>query len=165
MRASALSSSGQAAEALADIEEAIQKDSRNPENYLLRASLHQQLGQAREALDDYGQAIQIAPDSERAYLGRASILRSHGQVQESLDLLSTSPERSGSLSRSSSSLDLSPEVKGTRPRSEDVFEIICNEVVLPLNISLAAVRQFVWRQSAELVMYYRRKSVTQGDDR
>ena len=87
------------------------------------------------------------------------------QVQESLDLLSTSPERSGSLSRSSSSLDLSPEVKGTRPRSEDVFEIICNEVVLPLNISLAAVRQFVWRQSAELVMYYRRKSVTQGDDR
>jgi tetratricopeptide (TPR) repeat protein len=84
MRASAFASSGKTTEALADLEQAIQKDSRNPENYLLRATLHQQQGQAKEALDDYGQAIQMAPDSERAYLGRAEVLRTHGKVQESL---------------------------------------------------------------------------------
>jgi tetratricopeptide (TPR) repeat protein len=84
MRASALSSSGKAAEALVDIDQAIQKDSRNSENYLLRATLHEQLGRSGEALNDYAQAIQLAPDSERAYLGRATVLRTHGKVQESL---------------------------------------------------------------------------------
>lgn len=47
----------------------------------------------------------------------------------------------------------------SRPRAEDMYEILCNEAVLPLSMTLLAVRQFVWRQSAELVMYYRRKSV------
>lgn len=42
-------------------------------------------------------------------------------------------------------------------RPEDQYEILCNDVVLPLDMTLAAVRQFVWRQSAELVMHYRRK--------
>ncbi|CDO72560.1 hypothetical protein BN946_scf184983.g43 [Trametes cinnabarina] len=46
-----------------------------------------------------------------------------------------------------------------RPRAEDQYEILCNDMVLPLDMTLAAVRQFVWRQSAELVMHYRRKSV------
>ncbi|KAI0631871.1 hypothetical protein C8Q77DRAFT_1061553 [Trametes polyzona] len=44
-----------------------------------------------------------------------------------------------------------------RPRAEDQYEILCNDVVLPLDMTLAAVRQFVWRQSSELVMHYRRK--------
>ncbi|KAF8901320.1 hypothetical protein CPB84DRAFT_1747077 [Gymnopilus junonius] len=44
-----------------------------------------------------------------------------------------------------------------RPRAEDEYEILCNDVVLPLGMSLAAVRQYVWRQGAELVMHYRRK--------
>jgi hypothetical protein len=39
------------------------------------------------------------------------------------------------------------------------YEILCNEVVLPLTMTLAAVRQFVWKQSSELVMHYRRKRV------
>lgn len=43
------------------------------------------------------------------------------------------------------------------PRAEDVYEILCNEQVLPLDMTLAAVRQFVWRQAGELVMSYRRK--------
>ncbi|KAI8976307.1 hypothetical protein BD414DRAFT_539301 [Trametes punicea] len=46
-----------------------------------------------------------------------------------------------------------------RPRAEDQYEILCNDMVLPLDMTLAAVRQFVWRQSAELVMHYRRRSV------
>ena len=46
-----------------------------------------------------------------------------------------------------------------RMRPEDQFEILCHEVVLPLDMTLAAVRQFVWRQSSELTMFYRRKLV------
>lgn len=44
-----------------------------------------------------------------------------------------------------------------RPRAEDSYEILCNEVLLPLDMSLAAIRQYVWRQSSELTMHYRRK--------
>jgi WD repeat-containing protein 48 len=43
-----------------------------------------------------------------------------------------------------------------RPRAEDLYEILCNDVVLPLDMSIAAVRQYVWRQSTELTMCYRR---------
>ncbi|OBZ73445.1 hypothetical protein A0H81_07251 [Grifola frondosa] len=46
----------------------------------------------------------------------------------------------------------------SRPRAEDMYEVLCNDVVLPLDMTLAAVRQYVWRQAAELTMYYRRKT-------
>ncbi|KZT64082.1 WD40 repeat-like protein [Daedalea quercina L-15889] len=46
-----------------------------------------------------------------------------------------------------------------RPRAEDLYEIVCNDIVLPLDMTLAAVRQFVWRQGGELSMYYRRKAI------
>ena len=45
-----------------------------------------------------------------------------------------------------------------RPRPEEQYEILCNDMVLPLDMTFAAVRQFVWRQSAELVMHYRRRT-------
>ncbi|KAI0706677.1 hypothetical protein C8Q76DRAFT_629871 [Earliella scabrosa] len=46
----------------------------------------------------------------------------------------------------------------SKPRADEQYEILCNDVVLPLDMTLAAVRQYVWRrQSAELVMHYRRK--------
>ncbi|KZT41061.1 WD40 repeat-like protein [Sistotremastrum suecicum HHB10207 ss-3] len=41
---------------------------------------------------------------------------------------------------------------------EESFEILCNDAVLPWYMTLAAVRQFIWRQGAELVMHYRRKT-------
>ncbi|KAG6840938.1 hypothetical protein C0991_003122 [Blastosporella zonata] len=44
-----------------------------------------------------------------------------------------------------------------RPPAEEEFEILCNDVVLHLGMSLAVVRQYVWKQSSELSMYYRRK--------
>ncbi|KAJ7066614.1 hypothetical protein C8F01DRAFT_1123933 [Mycena amicta] len=44
-----------------------------------------------------------------------------------------------------------------RARPEDLYEILCNDLVLPLDMSIAAVRQYVWRQSAELTMHYRRQ--------
>ncbi|KAJ7433266.1 hypothetical protein FB451DRAFT_1196320 [Mycena latifolia] len=43
-----------------------------------------------------------------------------------------------------------------RARAEDVYEILCNDVVLPLDMSIGAVRQYVWRQSGELTTCYRR---------
>ncbi|TFK59698.1 WD40 repeat-like protein [Pluteus cervinus] len=41
--------------------------------------------------------------------------------------------------------------------SEELYEVLCNDVILPLDMTLAAVRQYVWRQGGELVMYYRRR--------
>lgn len=49
-----------------------------------------------------------------------------------------------------------PTGDGPRPRAEDLYEILCNDVVLPLDMNIAAVRQYVWRQSTELTMCYRR---------
>ena len=42
-------------------------------------------------------------------------------------------------------------------RAAGEFEILCNDVVLPNNMTLAAVRHYVWRQGNELTMHYRRK--------
>ncbi|KAF8880654.1 hypothetical protein BD779DRAFT_1675814 [Infundibulicybe gibba] len=53
--------------------------------------------------------------------------------------------------------------KPTRPRAEDVYEVLCNDVLLPLDMTLAAVRQYVWKQSTELVMHYRRKTAKQEE--
>ncbi|KAI0074894.1 WD40 repeat-like protein [Panus rudis PR-1116 ss-1] len=50
-------------------------------------------------------------------------------------------------------------IADSRPPPEELFEIICNDTVLPLNMTLAAVRQYVWRQSGELIMYYRKRHV------
>ena len=44
-------------------------------------------------------------------------------------------------------------------RAEDIYEILCNDMVLPLDMTLAAVRQYIWRQAVELTMYYRRRVV------
>nr|GAT43609.1 predicted protein [Mycena chlorophos] len=62
-------------------------------------------------------------------------------VQEKLDKLDPPP----------------PDI--VRPRPEELFEILCNDVVLPLDMSIAAVRQYVWRQSSELTMHYRRNQL------
>ncbi|KZT03081.1 uncharacterized protein LAESUDRAFT_660442 [Laetiporus sulphureus 93-53] len=83
-------------------------------------------------------------------------------VQDKLDRIfgsrsSTSPNtpRSSLDSRSHSSGGGRGE---SRPRAEEVYEILCNDVVLPLDMTLAAVRQFIWRRAGEINMYYRRKS-------
>ncbi|KZP25889.1 WD40 repeat-like protein [Athelia psychrophila] len=43
-------------------------------------------------------------------------------------------------------------------KAEDMYEILCNDTLLPLDMTLAAVRQYVWRQSGELTMHYRRRA-------
>ncbi|KAH9475511.1 UBP9-binding protein [Psilocybe cubensis] len=78
-------------------------------------------------------------------------------VQDKLEKMAHG-SRAGSIR--SSIEDSQTGSKAPRPRAEDEFEILCNEVVLPLGMSLAAVRQYVWKSGNELVMHYRRKRMT-----
>ena len=52
------------------------------------------------------------------------------------------------------------EGRKAEKKAEDLFEILCNDQILPIDMTLAAVRQFVWRQASELVLHYRRKAGT-----
>ena len=88
------------------------------------------------------------------------------QVQDKLDKIGGGSRSTTAANTPRSSLDarsLSSVSKGRsetepRARAEDQYEILCNDTILPLDMTLAAVRQFVWRSSAELVMHYRRKA-------
>lgn len=97
------------------------------------------------------------------------------QVQDKLDKIangrgSASPPTNPTTPRSSSDTrSLSSrtgeklrEGEPARSRAEDVYEILCNDVLLPLDMTLAAVRQYIWRQNGELTMHYRRKAHTNG---
>lgn len=82
-------------------------------------------------------------------------------VQDKLDRIMGG--RISAVNTPRSSFDTrSPSRNDGRPRPEETFEILCNDVVLPLDMTLAAVRQFVWRSSGELVMHYRRRTATAG---
>ena len=85
--------------------------------------------------------------------------RSILQVQDKLDKIMGGLASAVSTPRSSFDIR-SPSRNDGRPRPEDSFEILCNDMVLPLDMTLAAVRQFIWRSSGELVMHYRRRVMT-----
>ncbi|KAH8105298.1 WD40 repeat-like protein [Cristinia sonorae] len=87
-------------------------------------------------------------------LSAAGRTPAQGTPRSSVDSRSVSPHTV--RSRSPSKAD-----REGRPRAEEVFEILCNDMVLPLNMTLAAVRQFVWRSAGELTMHYRKKAVPQ----
>lgn len=79
-------------------------------------------------------------------------------VQEKLDKISSnSNSRAASIRTSVESAGHHERARSPRPRPEDLYEILCNEILLPLDMSLAAVRYYVWKQSTELTMHYRRK--------
>ncbi|KAG7440883.1 WD40 repeat-like protein [Guyanagaster necrorhizus] len=79
-------------------------------------------------------------------------------VQEKLDkITSNSNSRAASIRSSVESTGHHERTRSPRPRAEDLYEILCNDILLPLDMSLAAVRYYVWKQSAELTMHYRRK--------
>jgi WD repeat-containing protein 48 len=85
-------------------------------------------------------------------------LMKHNQVQDKLDRL-----QSGSkpVETVRSSVDSQGPVQAeSQSTADDLYEILCNDTLLPYEMTLAAVRQFVWRQGTELVMYYRRKRIT-----
>ncbi|KAF5357720.1 hypothetical protein D9758_007423 [Tetrapyrgos nigripes] len=75
-------------------------------------------------------------------------------VQDKLDKINN-PGASSKPNSPRSSIEGSQH--SPRPKAEDLYEILCNDIVLPLDMTLAAVRQYVWRQSSELTMYYRAK--------
>ncbi|KAF8136388.1 hypothetical protein EV363DRAFT_1428786 [Boletus edulis] len=78
-------------------------------------------------------------------------------VQEKLEKLCSTTS-----STSASSVDTptpgSPSGNAFRIQAEETYEILCNDTVLSLDMILAAVRQYFWRQSSELTMYYRLRS-------
>ncbi|KAI0094159.1 hypothetical protein BDY19DRAFT_901416 [Irpex rosettiformis] len=83
-------------------------------------------------------------------------------VQDKLDRIASStisrPATAANTPRSSlDARSLKSVVRNDAIRAEDQYEILCDSMVLPLDMTLAAVRQFVWRSAGELVMYYRRK--------
>jgi WD repeat-containing protein 48 len=74
--------------------------------------------------------------------------------------LQSTPTSSFSTLEPNTTMSTSPALKTPPPRAEDLYEILCNDLVLPYDMTLAAIRQFVWKQSSELVMHYRRKQPT-----
>ncbi|TFK19214.1 WD40 repeat-like protein [Coprinopsis marcescibilis] len=81
-------------------------------------------------------------------------------VQDKLDKLqhqSASVSRAGSIRSSVEEQHALDPQMSPRLRADDLYEVLCNEAVLPLDMTLAAVRQYVWRNSSELVMHYRRR--------
>jgi WD repeat-containing protein 48 len=83
-------------------------------------------------------------------------------IPSSMTVPSTRPTPRSSLDRRTSHTSLGLAMSGhgnggARPKAEDLYEILCNDVMLPLDMTLAVARQFVWRQSGELVLHYRRK--------
>ncbi|KAG1749376.1 hypothetical protein EDD22DRAFT_981841 [Suillus occidentalis] len=77
-------------------------------------------------------------------------------VQEKLDKISGSPTSTHHPPRDEN------QNSHDRARGEDLYEILCNDSVLPLDMTLAAVRHYFWRQAGELVMHYRSKIRTQA---
>ncbi|KAH0830595.1 hypothetical protein J3R83DRAFT_2050 [Lanmaoa asiatica] len=75
-------------------------------------------------------------------------------VQEKLEKLASTANSTSTSSVDTPTPD-SPTTKNFRTRAEDTYEILCNDMVLSLDMTLAAVRQYFWRQSSELTMYYR----------
>jgi WD repeat-containing protein 48 len=78
---------------------------------------------------------------------------------------SSTNNQSDAVPRSS----LDPQFQHTPATAESLrqqagnFEILCNDIVLPNNMTLAAVRHYIWRQAGELLMQYRRKTPVQID--
>lgn len=81
----------------------------------------------------------------------------HNQVQDKLDRMQ--PGSKAASVRSSVDSQGQAQAASQSP-ADDLYEILCNDTLLPYEMTLAAVRQFVWRQGSELVMHYRRRRTT-----
>ncbi|EIW77695.1 WD40 repeat-like protein [Coniophora puteana RWD-64-598 SS2] len=90
-------------------------------------------------------------------------------VQDKLDKLSgssgtptsaTTPDSIPPMSPTPSmiSVNATTSARQNRHRAEEMYEILCNDIVLPLDMTLATVRQYYWRQMGELIMHYRLKA-------
>ena len=109
---------------------------------------------------DIACALRLSPLSPH-YRPMLTVLLSL-QVQDKLEKLSGGGSPVSAVATPRSSFERrslsSARAHDSKPRADEQYEILCNDVVLPLDMTLAAVRQYVWRrQSAELVMHYRRK--------
>ncbi|KAG9029580.1 hypothetical protein FS837_003512, partial [Tulasnella sp. UAMH 9824] len=101
-------------------------------------------------------------DSSRLTAGRGlrvrKVLQYVKDKLEPVDLARVKPDakdgaKQAAPTSSQTNLPPPPDVK-----PEDMYELLCNDTVLPLTMTIGAVRHYVWRQSGELMMYYRRKN-------
>ena len=82
------------------------------------------------------------------------------QVQDKLDRLQSGSKTVEPVRSSVDSQGPAQAASSSQSTADDLYEILCNDTLLPYEITLAAaVRQFVWRQGSELVMHYRRKRI------
>jgi WD repeat-containing protein 48 len=77
------------------------------------------------------------------------------KVQDKLERSMSSGTNSTAPSPVDNPTPGSPSTKTHRVRAEETYEILCNDAVLSFDMTLAAVRQYFWKQSSELIMYYR----------
>ena len=93
---------------------------------------------------------------------RSSATSPRDSPRSSVSIEAQNQNRSQTTSHSPNALNSPPGEQQqvvshmSRPRPEDMWEFLCNETVLPPNVTLAVVRQYIWRQSGELVLHYRR---------
>lgn len=109
-----------------------------------------------------------SPGSSRPPAGRV-VAPSPGTVTSTLPSTTNHPSRNRPTSTSSSrsansahrnrklSRSTIEEENTTRKRPEDLYELLCHGMLLPNEMTLAAVKKFRWKESGELVMEYRRK--------
>lgn len=89
-----------------------------------------------------------SPDSKLTAPQHFRVKKLLQYVQENLDNVPLPSTNSRTSSRSS---------QVQQSKAEDVYEIVCNNVLLPIGMTLVTVKYYVWRQSTDMTMYYRRK--------
>jgi hypothetical protein len=67
-------------------------------------------------------------------------------------------QTSGNTRHRKSSRAAIEEEGSVQKKPEDLYELLCNDVVIPNSMTLAAVKHFRWKSGGELVMEYRKKT-------
>jgi Flp pilus assembly protein TadD len=80
-RALALGAMGRYAEALGDLDRAVELDASRADAWMLRGAAKRQLGRTAEAERDVARALALAPDNAEALLERGALRRTRGDVR------------------------------------------------------------------------------------
>ncbi|MEW5859326.1 MAG: tetratricopeptide repeat protein, partial [Cyanobacteriota bacterium] len=83
---------GDIEEAIADYDQAIQRDPNNAAAYYNRAIARQQIGNPQAAIDDYSEAISISPKFAKAYGNRGLIRYETGDARGAIQDLQAAAE-------------------------------------------------------------------------
>lgn len=76
------------------------------------------------------------------------------KVQDKLEKLATKPATDDQPAPASD--------RRSRPKAEEIYELLCDDTLLPLDMTLAQIRQYVWKQPNELIIHYRKRGVVEA---